>query len=81
MDYAKIGNAGLLTSPVCLGAMSCGGPGSHRPRALPEAQGRPFNRQALGSNFCDTSESCTERVPGQALRAPARRATCLLATE
>jgi aryl-alcohol dehydrogenase-like predicted oxidoreductase len=88
MDYTKLGRTGLDVSRLCLGCMSYGEPGrgSH-PWTLPEAESRPFIRQALdhGINFFDTanvySDGTSEEIVGRALKKFVRREEVVLATK
>jgi aryl-alcohol dehydrogenase-like predicted oxidoreductase len=88
MEYTKLGRTGLDVSRLCLGCMSYGEPdrGSH-PWTLPEAESRPFIRQALdhGINFFDTanvySDGTSEEIVGRALKEFARREEIVLATK
>ncbi|MBM6594233.1 aldo/keto reductase [Microvirga pudoricolor] len=88
MEYTKLGRTGLDVSRLCLGCMSYGEPdrGAH-PWTLPEAESRPFIRQALdhGFNFFDTanvySDGTSEEIVGRALKEFARREDIVLATK
>jgi aryl-alcohol dehydrogenase-like predicted oxidoreductase len=87
MEYKKVGNTGLMVSPICLGTMSYGGPSEQFPWALPEEASRPFIQKALelGINFFDTAdvynEGNSERVLGKALRDFAQRDAYVLTTK
>lgn len=88
MDYIALGRTGLEVSRICLGCMSYGSPESAtQPWALPEAESRPFFRQAveLGINFFDTanvySGGASEEVTGRALKEYARREEIVIATK
>lgn len=88
MDYVRLGNTGLQVSRLCLGCMTYGDParGKHA-WTLPEAQSRPFIKQALdmGINFFDTansySDGTSEEFLGRALRDQARRDEVVIATK
>jgi aryl-alcohol dehydrogenase-like predicted oxidoreductase len=88
MDYVKLGRTGLEVSRICLGCMSYGVPerGNH-PWTLPEAQSRPFIKQALeaGINFFDTANvyslGTSEEILGRALKDFARREDVVIATK
>ena len=78
MRYVNLGQSGLKVSPLCLGCMSFGEPGSVRqPWSLGEAESRPFFRRAIesGINFFDTanayswgaSETLTGKLVGEFL--------------
>lgn len=86
MNYIRLGNSGLKVSRLCLGCMTYGDP-TWRPWVLPEAQARPFIRDALeaGINFFDTaniySAGESERILGRALKDFARREDMVIATK
>lgn len=88
MEYTRLGRTGLKVSRICLGCMSYGDPnrGGH-PWSLPEADARPFIRQALelGINFFDTanvySDGSSEEILGRALREFAHRDDVVIATK
>ncbi len=88
MDYVKLGRTGLDVSRLCLGCMSYGEPlrGPH-PWTLPEAESRPFIRQAVeaGINFFDTanmySAGSSEEIVGRALKEFANRDEIVVATK
>lgn len=87
MEYARLGNTGLMVSRICLGTMTYGRPTERWPWALDEAQSRPFIRKALelGINFFDTADvysaGASEEVVGRALKDFARRDEVVLATK
>jgi 1-deoxyxylulose-5-phosphate synthase len=88
MEYVKLGSTGLDVSPVCLGCMSYGEPGSGaHPWSLDEEASRPFFRQAIeaGINFFDTADvysaGSSEEITGRALKDFARRDEIVLATK
>ncbi len=94
MDYARLGNSGLVVSRICLGCMSYGDPSAsfpgERPRwewALRENESRPFFKRAieLGINFFDTANvyswGASEEITGRALREYARREEVVIATK
>jgi aryl-alcohol dehydrogenase-like predicted oxidoreductase len=88
MDYTKLGRTGLDVSRLFLGCMSYGEPGrGAHPWTLPEAESRPFIRQALdhGFNFFDTanvySDGTSEEIVGRALKEFARREDIVVATK
>ncbi|MBD0257917.1 MAG: aldo/keto reductase [Cytophagales bacterium] len=87
MEYARLGNTGLMVSRICLGTMTYGRPTERWPWALDEEQSRPFIRKALelGINFFDTADvysaGASEEVVGRALRDFARRDEVVLATK
>ncbi len=73
MEYARLGNAGLKVSRLCLGMMTYGSK-RWREWILDEEGSRPFVRRALeaGINFFDTADmysmGASEEVLGRALR-------------
>jgi aryl-alcohol dehydrogenase-like predicted oxidoreductase len=94
MNYARLGNTGLMVSRVCLGCMSYGDPGATLPGegmrwewALREPEARPFFKRAieLGINFFDTANvysfGASEEITGRALRDFARREEVVIATK
>ncbi len=94
MEYARLGDTGLVVSRICLGCMSYGDPAAGLPNetgrwawVLPEGDSRPFFRRALdlGINFFDTANvyslGASEEVTGRALRDFARRDEMVLATK
>jgi 1-deoxyxylulose-5-phosphate synthase len=86
MDYVNLGRSGLKVSRLCLGTMTYGTP-AWRPWVLPEAESRPFIRQALeaGINFFDTADmyslGVSEEIVGRALGEFARRDQVVIATK
>ncbi|TDC39397.1 aldo/keto reductase [Micromonospora sp. 15K316] len=88
MQYVRLGSTGLEVSRVCLGTMSYGDParGNHA-WSLPEAEARPFIRQALdaGITFFDTanvySDGSSEEIVGRALKDFAHRDDVVIATK
>lgn len=88
MDYVKLGHTGLEVSRICLGCMSYGDAarGGH-PWAMPDAESRPFFRQALdaGINFFDTanvySAGSSEEITGRALKDFVPRDEVVIATK
>ncbi len=87
MEYARLGNTGLMVSRICLGTMTYGRPTERWPWALDEESSRPFIRKALelGINFFDTADvysaGASEEVVGRALKDFARRDEVVLATK
>lgn len=84
----KFGRTGLDVSPLALGCMSYGEPGSGSHEwTLPESESRPFIRKALesGINFFDTANSysggTSEEILGRALKDFARREEVVIATK
>lgn len=86
MQYAPLGQSGLIVSRLCLGCMSYGS-SKWRPWVLDEAEAKPFYRKALdlGINFFDTadmySRGVSEEVTGRALREMANMEEIVLATK
>ncbi len=88
MDYVRLGDTGLLVSPICLGCMTYGEPdrGNHS-WTLPEEQSRPFISDAIeaGINFFDTanvySDGSSEEIVGKALADFGNRDEIVLATK
>ncbi|OWT75498.1 MULTISPECIES: aldo/keto reductase [unclassified Achromobacter] len=88
MEYKRLGNTGMLVSPLALGCMTFGVPerGTH-PWTLDEEASRPLIREALeaGINFFDTANSysagTSEEIVGRALKEYARRDEIVLATK
>ncbi|MFC3897829.1 aldo/keto reductase [Lentzea rhizosphaerae] len=88
MRYVKLGSTGLDVSPVAIGAMTYGEPGSGHPVwSLGEDDARPLIRHALdaGINFFDTanmySNGSSEEILGRALRDFANRDDVVIATK
>jgi aryl-alcohol dehydrogenase-like predicted oxidoreductase len=88
MEYVKLGTTGLDVSPIALGCMSYGEPGSGAHGwSLPEEASRPFLRQAVeaGINFFDTanvySAGSSEEFVGRALKEYADRDEIVVATK
>lgn len=88
MENIRLGNSGLKVSRLALGCMTYGMPdqGTH-PWTLPEAESRPFIRQALdlGINFFDCansySDGSSEEFVGRALKDFVAREDIVLATK
>ncbi len=89
MQYERLGQTGLKVSRICLGCMSYGVPdrGAH-PWSLPEAQSRPFFKQAFeaGINFFDTanvySDGTSEEITARLLKEfSSKREDYVLATK
>ena len=88
MDYVRLGDTGLLVSPICLGCMTYGEPdrGNHS-WTLPEDKSRPFISDAIeaGINFFDTanvySDGSSEEIVGKALADFGNRDEIVLATK
>lgn len=86
MQYARLGQSGLIVSRICLGCMSYGS-SKWRPWVLDESDARPFYRRAieLGINFFDTANmyslGVSEEVTGRALREMANMEEVVLATK
>ncbi|WP_454857770.1 aldo/keto reductase [Rhizobium binxianense] len=89
MQYVKFGHTGLEVSPICIGAMSYGGP-SHGDAwlwTLDEETSRPLIRHAIeaGINFFDTanmySQGASEEILGRALKEFANRDDIVIATK
>jgi len=86
MQYASLGNSGLIVSRICLGCMSYG-TSKWRPWVLDEPEAKPFYRRALdlGINFFDTADmysmGVSEEVTGRALREMAKMEEIVLATK
>ena len=74
MKYVQLGNTGLRVSPVCVGCMSYGQPGSFFPWALPEEEALPILDHCYrsGLNFFDTanvySNGNSEEILGNAIK-------------
>jgi aryl-alcohol dehydrogenase-like predicted oxidoreductase len=88
MYYIKLGKTGLDVSPVAIGAMSYGEPGTGHPVwSLDEEQSRPMIKHALdaGINFFDTanmySQGTSEEILGRALNDFANRDDVVIATK
>jgi aryl-alcohol dehydrogenase-like predicted oxidoreductase len=94
MEYARLGNSGLVVSRICLGCMSYGDPDAtvegspmRWEWALREEEAKPFFRRAieLGITFFDTanvySYGASEEITGRALREYARREDVVVATK
>jgi aryl-alcohol dehydrogenase-like predicted oxidoreductase len=94
MEYARLGNTGLVVSRICLGCMSYGdsaatvqGESMRWEWALQEEESRPFFKRALelGINFFDTANvysfGRSEEITGRALRDFARREEVVIATK
>ncbi len=88
MEYARLGQTGLVVSTVTLGCMSYGDPkrGNHE-WTLPEEDTRPFIQQALeaGITTFDTanvySDGSSEEIVGKALADFASRDEVVIATK
>jgi aryl-alcohol dehydrogenase-like predicted oxidoreductase len=88
MDYVRLGNTGLMVSPLCLGCMSFGdaSKGWHK-WIMDEEESRPVIRKAIeaGINFFDTANiyaaGTSEEVTGRALKEFARRDEIVIATK
>ena len=86
MQYARLGQTGMIVSRICLGCMSYGSP-KWRPWVLDESAATPFFRQALeaGVTFFDTANmyslGVSEEVTGRALREMANLEEIVIATK
>lgn len=86
MQYVRLGQTGLLVSPICLGAMSFGST-KWRPWVLSETESRPFFRRAIeaGINFFDTadmySQGLSEEIVGRAVLNFTTRDQVVIATK
>ncbi|WP_298468329.1 aldo/keto reductase [uncultured Erythrobacter sp.] len=89
MNFTRLGNSGLMVSPLCLGCMSYGDTtkGWHGDWLLGEDDSRPFFRAALeaGINFFDTanvySGGTSEEITGKLLNEMAHRDEIVVATK
>ena len=88
MKYRRLGKTGLKVSPLCLGCMSFGTPGTGRIGwSLGEEDSRQIIARAVeaGINFFDTaniySAGVSEEITGRALKDFARRDEVVLATK
>ncbi|MEM9501062.1 MAG: aldo/keto reductase [Pseudomonadota bacterium] len=89
MQFTRLGNSGLMVSPLCLGCMSYGDTtkGWHGDWLLGEEESRPFFRAALeaGINFFDTanvySGGTSEEITGKLLNEMAYRDEIVVATK
>ncbi len=88
MKYRRLGKTGLKVSPLCLGCMSFGAPGTGMLGwSLSEADSRPIIQRAVesGINFFDTaniySAGVSEEITGRAIKDFARRDEVVLATK
>ncbi len=89
MNFTRLGNSGLMVSPLCLGCMSYGDTtkGWHGDWLLGEDDSRPFFRAALenGINFFDTanvySGGTSEEMTGKLLNEMAQRDEIVVATK
>ena len=88
MKYRRLGKTGLKVSPLCLGCMSFGAPGTGMLGwSLSEADSRPIIQRAVesGINFFDTaniySAGVSEEITGRAIQDFARRDEVVLATK
>ncbi len=86
MQYAQLGNSGLVVSRIALGCMSFGSR-EWRPWMLEEDEAMPFFRRAveLGINFFDTADvyslGVSEEITGRAVREYAVRDEAVVATK
>jgi aryl-alcohol dehydrogenase-like predicted oxidoreductase len=84
-DYLTLGRSGLRVSPLCLGAMTFGGPAEAW--TCDETTSRALIREYLevGGNFIDTAdiyrEGESERIVGQTLAAAGLREQTVVATK
>ena len=74
MKYVKLGTTGLRVSPICVGCMSYGKPGSQFPWTIPEEDALPVldHSYRSGINFFDTanvySNGNSEEILGKAIK-------------
>lgn len=86
MEYARLGQSGLVVSRIALGCMSFGSR-AWRPWVLEEDDAMPFFRRAveLGVNFFDTADvyslGASEEITGKAIREFANRDEAVVATK
>ena len=86
MEYARLGQSGLVVSRIALGCMSFGSR-AWRPWVLEEDDAMPFFRRAveLGVNFFDTADvyslGASEEITGKAVREFANRDEAVVATK
>lgn len=86
MEYARLGQSGLVVSRIALGCMSFGSR-AWRPWVLEEDDAMPFFRRAveLGVNFFDTADvyslGASEEITGRAVREFANRDEAVVATK
>lgn len=86
MEYARLGQSGLVVSRIALGCMSFGSR-AWRPWVLEEDEAMPFFRRAveLGVNFFDTADvyslGASEEITGKAVREFANRDEAVVATK
>ena len=86
MQYARLGDSGMIVSRIALGCMSFGSR-AWRPWILEEDEAMPFFRRAaeLGINFFDTADvyslGVSEEITGKAVREFASRDEAVVATK
>ena len=86
MQYARLGDSGMVVSRIALGCMSFGSR-EWRPWMLEEDEAMPFFRRAveLGINFFDTADvyslGVSEKITGKAVREFASRDEAVVATK
>src|SRR5512139_431646 len=88
MEYARLGNAGVKVSRICLGCMGFGDAGRWVHKwVLNEENSRPIIQKALelGINFFDTANvysiGASEEILGRALKDFAKRDEVVIATK
>ena len=87
MEYKTLGNTDLKVSPICVGCMSFGKPGSMHDWTLNEEESEKVIKHALdlGLNFFDTancySKGTSEEYLGKALKKYAKREDVIIASK
>lgn len=87
MEYKTLGNTDLKVSPICVGCMSFGEPGTMHDWTLNEEESEKVIKHALdlGLNFFDTancySKGTSEEYLGKALKKYAKREDVIIASK
>lgn len=87
MDYVQLGKTDIMVSPVCVGAMSFGQPGTMHDWTLDQGQTTKMVNAALelGINFFDTANSysrgTSEEYLGKALKVNTQRDRVVIASK